>query len=98
MQVLVDGPPVGEASAWREMLELNVLALAICTREAISDMKRRGHEGQIIHLIHVWPSSTNRLWRHVLSDKVCGPRMTERFAENKSGAERDSLHRSLGIC
>ena len=40
----------GEASAWREMLELNVLALAICTREAISDMKRRGHEGQIIHI------------------------------------------------
>ena len=27
----------GETTAWREMLELNVLALAICTREAIFD-------------------------------------------------------------
>ncbi|MEE2788759.1 MAG: SDR family NAD(P)-dependent oxidoreductase [Myxococcota bacterium] len=40
----------GPTEAWREMLELNILALAICTREAVSQMKRRGGEGQIIHI------------------------------------------------
>ncbi|MDJ0729441.1 MAG: dehydrogenase/reductase SDR family member 11 [Crocosphaera sp.] len=39
----------GETEAWREMLEVNVLALCICTREAIKDMSDR-NEGHIIHI------------------------------------------------
>ncbi|MGK7879963.1 MAG: dehydrogenase/reductase SDR family member 11 [Crocosphaera sp.] len=39
----------GETEAWREMLEVNVLALCICTREAIKDMSDR-HQGHIIHI------------------------------------------------
>ncbi|MDJ0658759.1 MAG: dehydrogenase/reductase SDR family member 11 [Crocosphaera sp.] len=39
----------GETEAWREMLEVNVLALCICTREAINDMSDR-NEGHIIHI------------------------------------------------
>ncbi len=38
----------GETEAWREMLEVNVLALCICTREAVQDMEDKG--GHIIHI------------------------------------------------
>lgn len=40
----------GASAHWREMLEVNVLALCICTREALSDMRRRGDEGHVIHI------------------------------------------------
>ena len=40
----------GETAAWRDMLEVNVLALCVCTREAIQDMQRRGDRGHIIHV------------------------------------------------
>lgn len=40
----------GSTSEWREMLEVNVLALCVCTREAIQDMKRQGVAGQVVHI------------------------------------------------
>jgi NADP-dependent 3-hydroxy acid dehydrogenase YdfG len=40
----------GATEHWREMLELNVLALCICTREAITDMRTRGDDGHVIHI------------------------------------------------
>ncbi|MEM8780852.1 MAG: SDR family NAD(P)-dependent oxidoreductase [Cyanobacteria bacterium P01_G01_bin.49] len=40
----------GDTEAWREMLEVNVLALCICTREAIKDMSDRNSNGHIIHI------------------------------------------------
>lgn len=40
----------GATDAWREMLEVNVLALAVCTREAIQDMRDRSGHGHIIHI------------------------------------------------
>lgn len=40
----------GSTAEWREMLDVNVLALSICTREAISDMRRRGDDGHVIHI------------------------------------------------
>jgi 17beta-estradiol 17-dehydrogenase / 3beta-hydroxysteroid 3-dehydrogenase len=41
----------GSTEAWREMLEVNVLALCIFTREAIADMRRRGvDDGHVIHI------------------------------------------------
>lgn len=40
----------GDADDWRLMWEVNVLALSICTREAIHDMRRRGDDGHVIHI------------------------------------------------
>jgi len=40
----------GRTEAWREMLEVNVLALCICTREAVRDMRERSNTGHIIHI------------------------------------------------
>jgi len=40
----------GSTEHWREMLEVNVLALSICTREAVQDMRRRGDDGHVIHV------------------------------------------------
>ncbi|MFK7984885.1 MAG: SDR family NAD(P)-dependent oxidoreductase [Sandaracinaceae bacterium] len=40
----------GDTEAWREMLEVNVLALCICTREAVTDMRTRGDDGHVIHI------------------------------------------------
>ena len=40
----------GATEQWREMLELNVLALCVCTREAIADMRQRGDDGHVIHV------------------------------------------------
>ncbi|MEL6161528.1 MAG: SDR family NAD(P)-dependent oxidoreductase [Cyanobacteria bacterium J06623_5] len=39
----------GRSEAWREMLEVNVLALCICTREAIGLMKP-ANSGHIVHV------------------------------------------------
>lgn len=38
------------SDAWREMLEVNVLGLAIATREAVQDMERRGVAGHVVHV------------------------------------------------
>jgi 17beta-estradiol 17-dehydrogenase / 3beta-hydroxysteroid 3-dehydrogenase len=40
----------GDTEAWREMLEVNVLALCICTREASRDMRAKGGHGHILHI------------------------------------------------
>ena len=44
--------PISSASSelWREMLEVNVLGLAIATREAIRDMERRGAAGHVVNV------------------------------------------------
>jgi len=40
----------GSTESWRTMLEVNVLALCIATREAIADMERRGVAGHVVHV------------------------------------------------
>lgn len=40
----------GATELWREMLEVNVLALCICTREALADMRARGDIGHVVHV------------------------------------------------
>ncbi len=58
VDVLVNNAGVGyslpllsdSTEKWREMLELNVLALCICTRHAVADMRARGAEGHVFHL------------------------------------------------
>jgi NADP-dependent 3-hydroxy acid dehydrogenase YdfG len=40
----------GETERWRTMLEVNVLALCVASREAIQDMERRGVAGHIVHV------------------------------------------------
>jgi NADP-dependent 3-hydroxy acid dehydrogenase YdfG len=40
----------GATDDWREMLEVNVLGLCICTREAVSDMRRRGDRGHVVRV------------------------------------------------
>ncbi len=40
----------GRVDEWREMLEVNVLGLCICTREALADMRAHGVSGHIIHI------------------------------------------------
>lgn len=47
----------GETADWREMLEVNVLALLICTREALADMEQAGRG----HVIHVSSMSAHRV-------------------------------------
>jgi NADP-dependent 3-hydroxy acid dehydrogenase YdfG len=58
VDVLVNNAGLGRAAPlgsspsapWREMLEVNVLGLAIATREAIQDMERRGVAGHVVHV------------------------------------------------
>ena len=41
----------GSPEDWRKMLDLNVVALCLCTREAVASMKERGvRDGHIIHI------------------------------------------------
>jgi NADP-dependent 3-hydroxy acid dehydrogenase YdfG len=40
----------GSTEKWREMLEVNVLALCVCTREAVTDMRARGDRGHVVHI------------------------------------------------
>ena len=40
----------GDEELWREMLEVNVLGLCVCTREAVKDMRGRGDKGHVINI------------------------------------------------
>ncbi|XP_050723083.1 dehydrogenase/reductase SDR family member 11-like [Eriocheir sinensis] len=41
----------GSPKEWREMMDLNVVALCLCTRESIASMRERGvDDGHIIHI------------------------------------------------
>jgi NADP-dependent 3-hydroxy acid dehydrogenase YdfG len=40
----------GDTEHWREMLEVNVLALCVATREAITDFRAHGRGGYVIHI------------------------------------------------
>lgn len=40
----------GSAQHWKEMWEVNVLALALCTQRAVEDMRRRGDQGYVINI------------------------------------------------
>ncbi len=40
----------GDTAHFREMLDVNVLALAVCTREAVGHMLARGDVGHIVHI------------------------------------------------
>ncbi|XP_072314603.1 dehydrogenase/reductase SDR family member 11-like [Eucyclogobius newberryi] len=41
----------GQTSGWRNMLDVNVIALSVCTREAYQSMKERNvDDGHIIHI------------------------------------------------
>jgi len=40
----------GETEQWRTMLDVNVLGLAIASREAIRNMERRGAAGHVLHV------------------------------------------------
>jgi NADP-dependent 3-hydroxy acid dehydrogenase YdfG len=58
VDVLVNNAGLGRSApltsapteAWREMLEVNVLGLAVATREAVRDMERRGADGHVVHV------------------------------------------------
>ncbi|MGB3300233.1 MAG: SDR family NAD(P)-dependent oxidoreductase [Phormidesmis sp.] len=50
----------GKTEAWREMFEVNVLALCICTREAISLMQT-GAEPDTGHILHISSLSGHRV-------------------------------------
>ncbi len=58
VDVLINNAGLGHAAAlaegkvdeWREMLDVNVLGLCICTRDALADMRSRGCHGHIIHI------------------------------------------------
>ena len=39
-----------ESEPWREMLVVNVLAVCICTREAVRDMRTRNDRGHIVNI------------------------------------------------
>ncbi|MEO1790821.1 MAG: SDR family NAD(P)-dependent oxidoreductase [Cyanobacteria bacterium J06629_19] len=51
----------GDTEAWREMLEVNVLALCICTREAISLMKDSEGDDRAGHIVHISSMSGHRV-------------------------------------
>ena len=40
----------GDADVWRAMFEVNVIALSICTREAVRSIRERGASGHIVHV------------------------------------------------
>ncbi|KAJ4444221.1 hypothetical protein ANN_06012, partial [Periplaneta americana] len=59
----------GDTSEWRQMLDVNILGLSICTREAIRSMKKRDvTDGHIVHINsiagHGLPQSTTMFYMY----------------------------------
>ena len=65
----INGPTLlgGATADWRSMLDINVLALCICTREAVKQMREHGVEDG--HIIHIGSLASHRV----------APRPTLRF-------------------
>ncbi len=40
----------GSTEDWKEMFDVNVMALCVCTREAVTDMRKRGDQGHVVHI------------------------------------------------
>ncbi|XP_076342583.1 dehydrogenase/reductase SDR family member 11-like isoform X2 [Tachypleus tridentatus] len=40
----------GDTASWRQMLEVNVIGLCICTRECVKLMRENNTDGQVIHI------------------------------------------------
>ncbi|MEL6544567.1 MAG: SDR family NAD(P)-dependent oxidoreductase [Myxococcota bacterium] len=40
----------GDSTQWREMFDVNVLALCVCTREAVRQMRTHDRAGHVIHI------------------------------------------------
>ena len=40
----------GDTAKWKEMLDVNVLGLCMCTREAVRDMRARDAAGHVVHI------------------------------------------------
>lgn len=40
----------GSTEDWKEMFDVNVMALCVCTREAVTDMRARGDAGHVVHI------------------------------------------------
>ena len=51
----------GKTEAWREMFDVNVLALCICTREAVSLMQADGSGADAGHILHISSLSGHRV-------------------------------------
>lgn len=51
----------GSTEAWREMLDVNILALCICTREAIQRMKTSEAPQGRGHIVHISSMSGHRI-------------------------------------
>lgn len=51
----------GKTEAWREMFDVNVLALCICTREAVSLMQADGDGADTGHILHISSLSGHRV-------------------------------------
>ncbi|CAH1795408.1 unnamed protein product, partial [Owenia fusiformis] len=49
-----------ETNRWKQMLDLNILALCICTREAVKGMRARGVDDG--HVIHVASMDAHRMY------------------------------------
>ncbi|XP_021104333.1 dehydrogenase/reductase SDR family member 11 isoform X3 [Heterocephalus glaber] len=52
----------GSTSGWKDMFNVNVLALSICTREAYQSMKERSVDDG--HIININSASLQAWWRH----------------------------------
>lgn len=53
----------GDTDAWREMLEVNVLGLAVCTREALAQMLPEAERGRWGYVIHISSMAGHRVPR-----------------------------------
>ena len=79
---------------WRQMLDVNVLALGICTQQALSQMGDHGEEGQIINIGsmsgHRVPAGSNGMY---CATKFAVRALTETFRQ-----ELHAKNRPVRIC
>ena len=63
MYSITDGP----VSQWRSVVDVNLLGLSICTKEALQSMKERGvDDGHIIHI-----SRCSNLATVITDNEIC---------------------------
>jgi len=76
----------GDTEEWREMFDVNVMALLICTREAVRDMRERGVDGHVINISSLSGYSVYRRYGVYASTKYAVRAITEATRQELAAA------------
>ncbi|GIY02422.1 hypothetical protein CEXT_428211 [Caerostris extrusa] len=92
-----DSPLVtGNTSDWKNMLDVNIMGLCICTQEAVKLMQEKGiDDGQIIHLSSIGASSRSKIRIASISPGIVETEFFDRYEKENPSKKAPDMFSSM---